>query len=164
MKNLGYVEAKIDEFSIKTFHRLILKICHKNDFYKSDVIDYINGDVTNKLHLTLFYGCNVTGVKLKQLKNYVRNIKLSKLNLGRLFLIPGYKNLYQVLCVEVIDGNNELKNTSNNISNFGYDSSVVHDKFTPHLTLAYVNSNYKVPSDIQSPKSVKVKAINYFCE
>lgn len=164
MKKLGYVEAKIDEFSIKIFHRLVMKICNKDDFYKSDVIDYINGDVTKKLHITLFYGCNATEVKLKQLIEYVRNIKLSKLNLGRLFLLPGYKNLYQALCIRVTDDNNELKNISDDISNFGYDQSVVHDKFTPHLTLAYVNSNYKISSETQVPKSVKIKNIVYFCE
>lgn len=164
MNNLGYVEVKIDKTGTEIFHQLVMRICNKDDFYKSDVVNYINGDVTSKLHLTIFYGCNATGKQLKMLKNYVNKINLPELKLDKLFLLPGYQNLYQILCVKVIDKDNKLKKIYQDISNYGHDPKIIHSKFLPHLTLAYVRSDYKIPPKFTVPKLVKIKSIGYFSD
>lgn len=160
MKKIGYVEIKIDKTTSTYFGDVVKSICCDSELYKSDVIDYINGDVTNNLHFTLFYGCTPTVSNLKILKDYVTRIKLSKLVLGKLFLLNGYNDSYNVLCIEVTDVDGRLKQMSDKIASFGYDTLMVHNKFMPHLTLAYVKTNYTLPGNVLTKKIAEIELIS----
>jgi len=160
MDNLGYIEVKIDEVSKIFFDKLVKKICQDTDYYKSDVIDYIDGNVTHKLHLTLFYGCSPKGIKLKLLKAYVKNLSIKRLVVGDIFLLDGYENRYKILGVKIIDEGG-LKKISEEVASFGYDESVIHKQFIPHLTLAYVKPDFVLPKSRRiNKKFVGVESVS----
>ena len=46
MTDFGYIAAKFENKEIIAFQKLVKKICKQDDFYYSDVVDYIKGDVT----------------------------------------------------------------------------------------------------------------------
>jgi 2'-5' RNA ligase len=163
MKDYGYIEITFPPREITKFVDLTKKICLDRDYYYSPVIDYIQGNVSKKLHLTLFYGIISSEIDEASLIKYVRGIKLKRLKLGKLFLLPGYKNLYQVLCVEVLDSQKTLERISQSFKKFKYEESVQHNRFEPHLTLAYLEPKYKLRHQRLKdlPKEIKVKEIKY---
>ena len=109
MSNFEHIEIVFKKKDVLIFQRLTKSLCKKNDLYFSDIIKSIKGDVSSKLHLTIFYGLVHEKLDKVRLDKHIKQIKIPTLKLGNLFLMSGYKNLYQVLSVEVLDENNKLK-------------------------------------------------------
>lgn len=157
----GYVMVGLQEKDILTFMSLVRNICDQTDFYYSEVIDYIKGDVSARMHLTLFYGFIDEKIDKKKLKEHIKKINLKNLKLGKLFLTQGYQNQYKVLCLEVLDENNNLKKIHDSFKAFPYESTVQHGTFKPHLTLAYLRPNFTLNQYPSFPTKIKVKKITY---
>ncbi len=160
MKEYSYIKASFYHKDIKIFKDITKKLCTPEDLYYSDITSSVCGDVSSKLHYTLFYGLSDSVNKLEIWK-YVKNIQLSELKLGKLFLMPGRQNQYQVLCIEVLDPDNSLKQLSNSFKQFIYVEKVQYPNFTPHITLAYVNLDYTLKTIPELPTSLKIKEIKF---
>lgn len=160
MQDFGYIEVTFLKKDISIFKNIIQNICKKEDFYYSDNINYISGDVTSKLHLTLFYGLVDKDVNKKNLNAHIKKIKLESLKLDSIRIRPGYKDLYQSLCVEVLDKNRKIEYISRSFKKFPYEKSVQID-FVPHLTLAYVKPEFKLRKVPDFLKTIKIKRIRY---
>ena len=160
MSNFEHIEIVFKKKDVLIFQRLTKSLCKKNDLYFSDIIKSIKGDVSSKLHLTIFYGLVHEKLDKVRLDKHIKQIKIPTLKLGNLFLMSGYKNLYQVLSVEVLDENNKLKEIAKSFKKFPFEESVQLG-FKPHLTLAYLKPNFK-PGEVPSlPKEISVKKIQY---
>lgn len=158
----GYISIQFYKSDVDIFKNIIRNICGQNDFYYSDVIDYIQGDVTSNLHLTLFYGLLNKKDDVSKINNQIKKIGLKSVDLGKIFLMSGYKSLYQILCVEILDNNNKLKDFSEIFQQFNYEPSVQLPDFKPHLTLAYVKPNFQLGKIVKYFNSIKIKEIKYF--
>ena len=160
MKDYSYIKVSFYHKDIMIFKDITKKLCTPEDLYYSDIASGISGDVSSKLHYTLFYGLADSVNKLEIWK-YVKNIQLPELKLGKLFLIPGWQNQYQVLCIEVLDPDNNLKQLSNSFKQFIYVEKVQYQNIIPHITLAYVNLNYSLKDVPELPTSLKIKEIKF---
>jgi len=139
------------------FSKIVKDIVPEKALYYSPVIERIKGDMTNTLHCTLFYGLNPNLINDSSLNNLLIEANIEVVKLGKLFFIDGYQGLYKVLCIEVIDYDKSLSILSEKIYQFAKN---VKYEFKPHLTLAYVTSDYKFPEDLtEIRKEIKVSKV-----
>ncbi|MDD4878306.1 MAG: hypothetical protein PHO02_04700 [Candidatus Nanoarchaeia archaeon] len=153
--------AELQKKDVLPIKKAIKNICKEEDFFYSDVIDYIKGDVSSKMHLTLFYGLIDKEINKNKLNENIRKIKLNNLELGKVFFISGYKNQYKLLCLKVLDKNKELKKVHDTFKKFPYEINVQHKNFKPHLTLAYLKPNFRLNHKINFPTEIKIRKITY---
>lgn len=162
MPDFGYINAVINPNDIAFFQKLVRNICKPDDLFYSDKIGYIKGNVSADLHLTIFYGLISQKINKNKLNKYLKNIRIKTLTLGKILLMPGYKNEYQILYVEVLDKKKGLAKIAETFKQFPYEKSVQFPEFIPHLTLAYVKPSFKLPHLPDFPRTIKVKAVKFF--
>ncbi|MEP7103257.1 MAG: hypothetical protein ABI721_00935 [Candidatus Dojkabacteria bacterium] len=153
MNNFGYVELKFTSDSIRQLSAIVENIVKEDQLYFSDVVPRIQGDVTDKAHLTLFYGLTDAALNNPELKTFVDSLEIESLELGELNLLEGYQGMYKVLYIELRDDTNYLKGISEKIIQFGADEDLAKREFKPHITLAYVSNNFKIPTDYRLPET-----------
>lgn len=144
MRTYPYAAIKFKKDEISYWLDFVNKRIGKEYFYKSKVIKSINGDVTNKLHLTLLYGFNDPS-EYVQIRKYLNSIKINSVSINKPALFNGFNELYKILVLEVDDSGNKLIHTRVDLmGRFSYEPSVQHYKFKPHVTLAYVDTNFEL--------------------
>lgn len=159
-KQFAYVELVFYKNARKHFKKMVKDVVSKNQFYYSDVVSRIQGDVTDKIHFTLFYGLDESVMNNKELKKLIKNTKIKELKLKKLVLFDGYQGLYKVLCVEIEDEDKSLSSLSKNMLNFEHDEELGKREFKPHITLAYVQPDYVLPEAYKMEKdTIRVKKI-----
>lgn len=159
-KDHAFVEILFSSKDKKYFKDLVNTIVSEESLYYSPVAEHIRGDMTDTLHCTLFFGLQPEAVNDMELLSLLQNSGLDRIELGDFFFFEGYENLYRVLCLEVKDENNRLLDLSKKIEGFVSGREVKEKEFKPHLTLAYVQKDYKLPEKIEQDKrGLKVKKI-----
>ncbi len=167
-KDHAFVEIVFSAQDKQYFKKLVNKLVKKESLYDSPVAEHIRGDMTDTLHCTLFFGLQPESIHDTELLSVLRNSGLEKINLGDFFFFEGYENLYRVLCLEVKDEDHQLLELSKKIEGFVKGREVKEKEFKPHLTLAYVNKEYKLPENIEENKkeldieSIKVSLLSEF--
>lgn len=143
-KSFYFVEITFSEKSKEHFSKLVDNIVPTELLYKSPVVEYIDGKVTDKLHLTLFYGLDSSASDNQELKDLISSFDVTELRLGKPFFFSGFQNLYKVFCIEVLDSDLQLKKLSEQIKQF---APVENQRyvFKPHITLAYVQNEFTLP-------------------
>lgn len=162
MVSYGYTTVTFSEEDVKKLGKIVRSICHKDDFYYSDIIDYIKGDVTSDLHLTLLYGIKSDRVNKEEINGFIKGIRLDSVKLGEVTIAEGYKHLYKMVRVKIIDADHKLGSIRDSFKKFEYEESVQYDTFEPHLTLAYVKPSFELRLAPAVPKELRVKGITYF--
>ena len=143
MKNLSYVAIKFSDEYKKAFSVFLHSVCDEDDFFRSSVIKSIKGDVIDDLHLTVLYGFNKPSEKEK-IKKYIDRIELEDLEVEGIDFLSGYRGMYRVLVLSIKDkGGRLLKLHKNLKKKFSFDEEVQHEKFIPHVTLAYLKKDVK---------------------
>lgn len=141
MKNLSYVAIKFSDEDKKAFSAFLHSVCDEDDFFCSPVIKSIKGDVTDDLHLTVLYGFNKPSEKEK-IKNYIDKIELENLEIEGIDFLSGYRGMYKVLVLSIKDKGGKLLELHKNLKKkFSFDEEVQHEKFIPHVTLAYLKKD-----------------------
>ncbi len=159
-KKFAYVELIFYKKATKQFKNIVKDVVRKEQFYDSDQISRIRGDVTDKIHLTLFYGLDESVMNNKELHNLLKQIEVKKLDLSKLVLFEGYQGMYKVLCVEIDDEDKVLHNLSKKMLDFDHDEELGKREFKAHITLAYVQPDYVLPKKYSlDKKPVRVKKI-----
>lgn len=157
----AYIKANFAKAAIDNFTILVEGKLDKTFLYKSPVINYINGIVTENLHLTLFFGLKPLEVSNPELFDFIEESNISEISLGEIATFEGYKGLYKVLVMKVIDLDGNLNQFYNNVQDrFEVDKEVMNSSFKPHLTLAYVKNEFELKNfEIHLPKSLRVNSI-----
>ncbi len=159
-KKFAYAELIFFKNATKQFKKIVKGVVSKEQFYYSDQISRIRGDVTDKIHFTLFYGLDESVMNNKELDKLLKKIKIKKLDLNKLVLFEGYQGMYKVLGVEVDDKDNVLHNLSKKMLDFEHDEELGKREFKAHITLAYVQPDYVLPKQyFLDKKLVRVKKI-----
>jgi len=146
------------------FKDTLNKVVSEQQFYYSDVISRIAGDVTDKAHFTIFFGLKEFEIHNPELQEIVKSININELVPIKLFLIDGFQGLYKVLCLEISDEDKSLITLSKKMNEFEHEERLEKREFKPHITLAYVNADYQIPQnfelDIQPIKVEKAQLSN----
>lgn len=143
-KSFSYVEVTFSEKAKEHFSNLVDKIVPQEQLYKSPVVEFIDGKVTDKLHLTLFYGLDANSSDNQELKDLLGSFEVQELRLGKPFFFSGFQNLYKVFCIEVLDQDLKLKTLSDQIKKLAPIENQRY-VFKPHITLAYVQNEFVLP-------------------
>jgi 2'-5' RNA ligase len=159
MEGLSYVEITFNDEEVKSFKELVNTVCKPEDFYRSDTIARINGDVTDKLHLTIFYGLIDQQINENEIKKHIATFDIKSIKLAKPFLKTGFKSLYKVLMIEVLDEENILLDSHNSLKQFAHMET--QQVFLPHITLAYVQPEYEIGDVTGYPTELTVKRIRY---
>jgi len=161
-RDYGYVATAFSGKSIEPFQQLTKRLCGEKDFYASDTVGYVNGDVSSGLHMTLFYGLIDENIDKDKFNDYIKGIQLPTLELGKLVLRQEYNKFCQILWVQVLDQHHVLERISEGFKQFEYEKSVQLG-FVPHLTLAYVKNEYTLEDIIpEYPHEIEVEELKYF--
>lgn len=84
MFDFGYVAAEFNSKDVTLIRQLTSKICKPDDFYYSDKIKYIKGNVSADLHLTIFYGLISQKTDKNKINQFLKNIQIKALTLGKI--------------------------------------------------------------------------------
>lgn len=145
--NYAYVELLFEENTKDYFKGIVQNVVDQDQFYYSDVVKRISGDVTDKIHFTLFYGIEETEIDNPKLKQLVSQLQVKELLVKGLTLFSGYQDLYRVLCVEIADEDNYLESLSKQLLQFKHAGEFGQREFKPHITLAYIQPQFKLPAN-----------------
>lgn len=150
MLDRAFIELKFSESVITIIDNFINEIIPENMLYSSPVVDHIRGNMSKTLHCTVLFGLDVNTISNIKLRKILKRNEISKLKLGSLSLINGYENLYKVLIINILDEDSKLDNFYRELEDFAIKkvSDYKIREFKPHLTLAYVNNNYQLPSEL----------------
>lgn len=150
-RNSSYVSAEFSDKIKAEFFELTNQTVDSEFFYKSPEKEYINGNVANNLHLTMYYGLDDDLKNSQSFQELLDSIDLKKIYLGDIFLQRGFQGLYKILMIEVIDEDEQLYKIAEQISEYDprYTKKFLRT-FMPHLTLCYVENNF----DINSIKNI----------
>jgi len=169
-KDHAFVEIIFSNKDNQYFKNLVNTIVDKDIFYDSPVAEHIRGDMTDTLHCTLFFGLQPSSVNDPELLSLISNSEFNTLDLGDFFFFEGYENLYRVLCLEVKDTDNKLFELSKKIESCVKGGEVKEKEFRPHITLTYVNKDFKLPDNTENTKKqidiekIRVSLLSEFME
>lgn len=161
-KKIGYVEV---QFTPET-HQQVVAWAHtiKNEDLVTATIDgkTEGGNVTDKLHLTLFYGFDDERLDKDKLSEFINQIKLKDFKVSGLGIFPVKEYDCYVLYLRVEDNDNELKKIYMGLKEFSHFSEYQKFEYTPHITVAYVKKDFNLDAIKQNlPKILYVHKTHY---
>lgn len=161
-REYDYVSATFSAEDVKHFQELTSTLCREEDLYHSNSVNYIQGNVSKDLHMTIFYGLLGEHVDKGEIQSYIDQIGPITLSVGSVSLRIEHKKLCQILWVDVLDTKGELSKIAEGFKSFPYGESEQLG-FVPHLTLAYVKKGFVLGENYLAnyPKEIKVRKINY---
>jgi hypothetical protein len=120
---------------------------------------HIQGDMSSKLHLTLYYGLPKTALHNEDLPLIIEDHFLEEIELGDLNFLDGYQNLYKIFSIDVKDDNGKLKELCEKISYFAWEDTYTA-RFKPRITIAYVTNDFELPKNTAGiPKKIEIETI-----
>lgn len=156
-KSNAYIEVTFDKETKDYFSKIVNQLVPKNNFYYSPDPEYshINGDVTQKLHCTLFFGIDPSTIKDKKLLDIIDNSDFREITLGDLVILNGWQNEYKIICIEVLDEDGRFTKFVKEIEGFVNNENIAYE-VKPHISLAYVQPDYELPKQpVEMNKKIK---------
>jgi len=141
-KETGYIEAI---FTKESKQKIIdwATFLKEEDLFSASINGKVEGgDVTDTLHLTLFYGFDEKLLNQDEMLKYINTIKLNNIQIEGVgtFPVPDYG--CKVLFLKVKDEKNIIKNIHKDLKKFPH--YIEHQKleYKPHITIAYVKNTF----------------------
>lgn len=157
---IGYITAEFSEEFKKMIKEWSLTI-PKEEIVTAEINGKKEGgNVTDDLHLTLFYGFDDEKINKEDLIGFINNNTIKKLSIGKLgfFPVPQYK--CNILYLK-IDNENILEKMHDSLKKFPYFEKFQNNKFVPHITIAYIKDSFDI-SSIKLPLEINKVSIKEF--
>ncbi|MBE2280435.1 MAG: hypothetical protein IAE91_08595 [Ignavibacteriaceae bacterium] len=145
-QEIAHVELTLTQQAKEYLNDVVSKIVSEIEYYYSPVVPRIKGNVTDNAHLTFFYGLKPEAIENADLNKLLSSVQIKELKLKELSLLNGFESLYKILIVTVDDSDKTLSTVVNKIRKFSDRPNSY--EFKPHITLAYVSSDYELPSEL----------------
>lgn len=135
----------------------------KGQFFSVDVNGKMEGgDVTNKLHLTLFYGLNEEDLDKSRLAEYLSDIKISDLEVIDVSALDIPQYHAKALILKIRD-DGRLRRIHEELKEFPYLTKYQNDEFIPHVTVGFFRNDFDDGSVVYTgPKSLEIDKVKYF--
>ncbi len=162
-ENTGYIAVEFDDTQKQKIIRWSSQIPER-DIARA-VIEGKDegGNVTGKLHLTLFYGLDEDSLNQDELNDFIARLDISSVDVIDVGIFPVEEFDCNALYLEVSDESGELKSAHERLEAFPYFPKYQKPDFRPHITLAYVGKDFDTNSLTDDfPRNLLVKAITHF--
>ncbi|MHB1769709.1 MAG: 2'-5' RNA ligase family protein [Minisyncoccota bacterium] len=162
-ENIGYIAIEFDDTSKKKVVEWASQINVRNI-----VRAIVNGkeecgNVTDKLHLTLFYGLDENALDQDDLNDFITGQNISSVNVVGVSMFPIKEYDCSALYLKVADESGELKSARERLEKFPHLSKYQKFDFKPHITLAYVAKDFDISSlSDDFPRNLSVGAVTHF--
>lgn len=162
-ENIGYVAIEFDDYHQQQVINWSRQI-KTDDLVTANINGKIKGgNVTEKLHLTLFYGLDEDRMDQVALTNLIKQLNILSVDVVDIGMFPAKEFDCSVLHFCVADGSGELQLAFEQFKELPHFDNHQNLNFRPHITIAYVTKNFN--STILSneyPKKLKVKQVTHF--
>jgi hypothetical protein len=150
----GCIEVTLSETSKALCHCLLNNLVKPSDYYTSKTLAYINGDVTNEGHISLFYGFDES-VQFEDVQNWDYQpiwVDVVRYDIWR-------KDDYDIL-VMIVDPRPIQPLIDQIHERF---KVAMPESYRTHITLAYLRKNsLRVAPDLLSVKQVKLSYLRFY--
>ncbi|MBP6945572.1 2'-5' RNA ligase family protein [Patescibacteria group bacterium] len=120
------------------------------------------GNVTNKLHLTLFYGFNEEQFDKAELLGFLTGLKLDPLSIEGVGTFPVPQYNAKVLFLRVKD-DGKLKEAHEKLKTYPFFEEYQKYGFTPHITIGFVRDTFDESSiTYDGPSTLPVANVVYY--
>ncbi len=129
-KNLSYISLEFSEEQKK-----------KISIWAKEFIGEVEENVTDDLHLTVFYGLNDDLLDDEKLNDVLSHNTISDVVIGKVetFSLPSQS--YKVVYFS-IENTEKIKNLHEKLKEFPYFEEYQKLIYTPHITIAFVNKDF----------------------
>lgn len=162
-QNIGYITVSfLEKEKIEIINWS--KIISDKDLYfakKDGKID--GGNVTDDLHLTLFYGFDEDKINKNDIKKIMDSINFESIEIEDVgfFSLPDQE--YKVLYLAVKDKKNRIKKYHEELKILPHFVEYQKFKFTPHIAIAFVKKESdETMVTYNGPRFLRIKKIAYY--
>lgn len=161
-KNIGYIAIEFNENSKRDVINWSAQI-RKDELVETIVNGQVEGgNVTKKLHSTLFYGLNESILDKVKLANFVEKLNVTTVNVVGVGMFPLKAFNCNVLYLEISDKSKILKSAHKHLRKFPHFREYQKYDYSPHITIAYVSKKFDAASLTRNfPPKLSVKTIKY---
>ncbi|MDD2657247.1 MAG: 2'-5' RNA ligase family protein [Candidatus Pacebacteria bacterium] len=162
-KNVGYVAIEFDDVSKREVANWASQIS-EGDLVTTAIDGKIEGgNVTDKLHLTLFYGLDENAINQGELSDFISMLPKPAVHVTGVSAFLQDAFACKTLYLEVTDDLGELQSIHERLKDFSHFSKYQEHNYKPHITIAYVITEFDVNSLTNDfPKNLFVKAVTHF--
>jgi len=162
-KKIGYISIEFNQLSKGKIQDVAKKIPKEDFIFATSDGKLKGGDVTDKLHLTLYYGIDANAVDKKELDKLISafDIKSLKINEISAFELKNFN--CKILHLSIDDTDKQLAAAHNQFNELAHFKDV-QQNFISHVTLAYVKDSFDVDEfrkTVTLPKNLEVERISY---
>lgn len=162
-ENTGYVAIEFHEDSQQQVMNWSRQI-KADDLVTANINGKIKGgNVTGKLHLTLFYGLDENHLDQVNLANLITKLDILSVDIVDTGMFPAKEFDCNVLYFSVSDEFGKLQSAFEQLKQFSHFANHQNDNFRPHITIAYVTEGFNQSLlTTEYPRQLKVKQVTHF--
>lgn len=161
-QKIGYIDAIFDEKTKKEIESWSMIVRDEDLYTISNENKKDGGNITDKLHLTLFYGFDENLLNMDEVLKFIDNIKLDIVKINGLGTFPVTGHNCKILFLKVDDDEDIIKNIHEELKKFPYFSEYQKLKFIPHIAIAFIRNDLNTNALVYSnPSTLSVKKISY---
>jgi 2'-5' RNA ligase len=161
-QNIGYVTANFPEKEKIEIINWSKNINDKNLYFakKDGIID--GGNVTDDLHLTLFYGFDEDKINKNDITKIIDNINLGSIEIGNVNTFSFPDQEYKVLYLTIKDNEGKIKEYHEKLKKLPHFVEYQKFKFTPHVAIAFLKKEFdETRVTYNGPRFLHIKKIVY---
>ena len=161
-QKIGYITANLTDKEKKEIINWAKMIQDKDLYVISKNGKTDGGNVTDDLHLTLFYGFNETLINKDDIEDFVYNINLKNIEIEKVGVFFPMDQEYKVLYLSVKDEGGSIKKYHEGLKKFPHFVEFQKFEYVPHITIAFVKKDFNTSRiTYNGPQFLRVKKITY---
>lgn len=159
-RDKAFVEVTFGDEVKRQMDEIINQLVEEDNYYYSPVMEHIRGNMSRTLHCTVYHGLSPRAKSDEDLKLIVESVEVPELKLGKLKFVDGFENLYKILMIDV-DDSGVLRNLNQSVFEHAlkFNPDLSPREFSPHVTLAYINNEFELPTENIFPETLKTDSV-----
>jgi hypothetical protein len=161
-QKIGYVTVNFLEKEKGEIINWSKNINEKDLYFASRDGKIDGGNVTDDLHLTLFYGFNEDTINKNDIKKVINNINFKSVEIDGLSVFSLSDQEYKVLYLAIKDKENKIRQCYEEFKKLPHFAEYQRFEFIPHIAIAFIKKEFNETEVIyQGPQFLHIKEIIY---